>query len=83
MFVLNSYSHTQIASHSHPLDLLHISRTSKQLRSVILSRKSRFVWTASLASVEGLPPCPEGMSESAYSALLFDRVCNVSALQFS
>ncbi|KAI0354354.1 hypothetical protein OH77DRAFT_1425915 [Trametes cingulata] len=65
----------EIFSHLHPSDLLRASRTSKDLRSVLLSRKNRFVWVASLAGVEGLPPCPEDMSEPAYASLLFDRFC--------
>ena len=28
--------------------------------------------------LDGLPECPEDMSEPAYAALLFDRVCFVS-----
>ncbi|EIW52705.1 uncharacterized protein TRAVEDRAFT_76372, partial [Trametes versicolor FP-101664 SS1] len=68
----------EISSHLHPLDLLHLSRTSKQLRSIMLSARSRSVWITSLASIDGLPPCPKDMSEPAYSALLFCRACNVS-----
>ncbi|EIW52708.1 uncharacterized protein TRAVEDRAFT_53148 [Trametes versicolor FP-101664 SS1] len=67
----------EVSTHLHPLGLLHLSRVSKQLRSVMLSPKSKFAWVASLANVEGLPPCPKDMSEPAYSALLFGRVCNL------
>ncbi|KAI0660261.1 hypothetical protein C8Q70DRAFT_913949 [Cubamyces menziesii] len=67
----------QIALHLHPLDLLHLVRTSKGVRSLLLSRRNRSVWTASLSSVEGLPACPPDMSEPAYSALLFGRTCNL------
>ncbi|OSC98615.1 hypothetical protein PYCCODRAFT_1417511 [Trametes coccinea BRFM310] len=67
----------EILSKLHPLDLLHVSRVSKQLRAVVLSRKSRFLWSASLTSVDELPPCPEDMSEPAYAALLFTRTCTL------
>ncbi|KAI9058976.1 hypothetical protein FKP32DRAFT_1580835 [Trametes sanguinea] len=67
----------EILSMLHPQDLLHLSRASKQLRAVVLSRKCRFVWAASLASVDGLPPCPEDMSEPAYAALLFTHICTL------
>lgn len=40
------------------------------------------MWITSLASIEGLPPCPKDMSEPAYSALLFCRACNVSLFDF-
>ncbi|KAI0773190.1 hypothetical protein BD413DRAFT_314671 [Trametes elegans] len=67
----------EIASHLHPLDLLHIARTNKYLRSVLLHRSSRFVWKASLNGVAGLPTCPEDMDEPAYSGLLFEPHCSV------
>ncbi|KAH9895856.1 hypothetical protein C8Q73DRAFT_689792 [Cubamyces lactineus] len=65
----------EIASHLRPIDLLQLARTSKTLRSVFLSRTSRSVWLASLNRITGLPPCPTDMTEPAYAALLFDRIC--------
>ncbi|KAM5540102.1 hypothetical protein V8D89_006242 [Ganoderma adspersum] len=65
----------QIAAHLHPLDMLNLSRTSKLLRSIMLSKHSRSAWIASLGSVQGLPPCPWIMNEPFYAALLFDHYC--------
>ncbi|KAH9895869.1 hypothetical protein C8Q73DRAFT_689832 [Cubamyces lactineus] len=65
----------EVASNLHPLDLLHMARTSKYLRSIVLSRKCKFLWTASLSEIDGLPSCPTGMSEPAYVALVFGRLC--------
>ncbi|KAI0327467.1 hypothetical protein GY45DRAFT_1308667 [Cubamyces sp. BRFM 1775] len=65
----------EVASHLHPLDLLHVSRTSKYLRSIVISRKCKFLWTASLSKIDGLPPCPAGMSEPSYVALVFGHLC--------
>ncbi|KAJ7503506.1 hypothetical protein B0H11DRAFT_2187905 [Mycena galericulata] len=62
-------------SRVHPRDLLQLSRTSRTLRSFLLTRKSRFVWRAALASVQGLPVCPKGFDEPLYAALLFLTVC--------
>ncbi|KAH9847111.1 hypothetical protein C2E23DRAFT_742536, partial [Lenzites betulinus] len=67
----------EIASRLHPLDILHVARTSTHLRSILLSRKTRTVWKASLSAIGDLPPCPEDMSEPAYAALLFDKICTV------
>ncbi|KAI0660265.1 hypothetical protein C8Q70DRAFT_913822, partial [Cubamyces menziesii] len=65
----------EVASRLHPLDLLHVSRTSKHLRSIVMSRKCKFLWSESLSRIDGLPPCPMGMSEPAYVALIFGRLC--------
>ncbi|CDO73860.1 hypothetical protein BN946_scf185016.g17 [Trametes cinnabarina] len=64
-------------SNLHPLDLLHVSRASKQLRAILMSRRTRFIWAASLATVDELPPCPDDMSGPAYAALLFTRICTL------
>ncbi|KAI1789102.1 hypothetical protein LXA43DRAFT_1096669 [Ganoderma leucocontextum] len=65
----------EIVSHLHPLDLLHLARTSRLLRKTILARNSIGAWKKSIGSVEGLPACPKDMSESVYAALVFDRHC--------
>ena len=77
-----SYISTQIFSHMHPRDLLSFSRTSKWLRSVLMSHRHRFVWVSALEQVEGLPSCLPGMSKPAYSALLFTKNCSVSDQTF-
>ncbi|KAI0354355.1 hypothetical protein OH77DRAFT_1425917 [Trametes cingulata] len=65
----------EIMSHLHPADLLRLARTSKRVRAAVLSRASRSLWKGALARVAGLPPCPEGMCEPAYAALVFGRNC--------
>jgi hypothetical protein len=60
-----------------PLDLIRVSRVSKYLRSVLLSRSSRVVWLKSLASVEDLPPRPDDLSDVQYAVLMFDPTCSV------
>ncbi|PIL34396.1 hypothetical protein GSI_03171 [Ganoderma sinense ZZ0214-1] len=52
----------KVASHLHPLDMLHLSRTAKSLRSLVLAKSSRSAWIASFATVLGLPSCPENMN---------------------
>jgi hypothetical protein len=61
-----------------PYDLLRLARTTKSLRSILLSKNARSVWIDALEAVAGLPPCPEDMSEPAYTRLTFDTQCSVS-----
>ncbi|KAH9923966.1 uncharacterized protein BXZ73DRAFT_103698 [Epithele typhae] len=68
-----------VLSFLHPLALLHLSRCSKFLRGVLLSKHSRLAWTNACQNVVPIrpPPCPEGMSEPAHAALLFEKFCEV------
>ncbi|KAF8171113.1 hypothetical protein BJ912DRAFT_1066319 [Pholiota molesta] len=65
----------EIFSHLAPLDLLRLSRTTKELRRLLLNRSSTFVWKAALSTVEGLPACPEDMSLPCWTNLIFDHHC--------
>lgn len=61
----------------HPKDLLTLARSSKDLRSLFLSRTTLFLWKAARSNVPDMPPCPEDMSEPAYASLMFDTHCSV------
>ncbi|KAG6850403.1 hypothetical protein H0H93_013628 [Arthromyces matolae] len=60
-----------------PLDLLNLSRTSKSLRDILMRRSSQYMWKSARAQVEGLPDCPNDMSEPAYANLVFYPYCQV------
>ncbi|KAF5352806.1 hypothetical protein D9756_006081 [Leucocoprinus leucothites] len=60
-----------------PYDLLKLSRTTKDFREMLMSRSARQLWIKSLASVPLLPPCPQDMSEPAYTNLVFSPYCNL------
>ncbi|KAF7361644.1 hypothetical protein MVEN_00507700 [Mycena venus] len=62
-----------------PLDLLHLSRTSKALRNFLLDQSSaEFIWRTSLEHVEECPPkCPSYTDEVQWTRLLFEEVCHV------
>ncbi|KAI1789069.1 hypothetical protein LXA43DRAFT_893524, partial [Ganoderma leucocontextum] len=68
----------EVAPHLYPLDVINLSRTSKPLRSLLMSRGSRPIWTTALGNIVELPPCPTDMSEPLYAALVFDHHCFVS-----
>ncbi|KAI0029158.1 hypothetical protein K488DRAFT_12223, partial [Vararia minispora EC-137] len=50
-----------------PADLLHLARTNKAFRNVLMSRQSAFVWKAVLDAVgDKYPPRPPEMSEPVW-----------------
>ncbi|KAI9056904.1 hypothetical protein FKP32DRAFT_1682052 [Trametes sanguinea] len=67
----------EIMSHLHPVDLLQLARTSKELREHLLSRNSRHLWIAARRNVEPpLPDCPHDLSEPHLAHLVFERTCD-------
>ncbi|KAF9468003.1 hypothetical protein BDZ94DRAFT_1133081, partial [Collybia nuda] len=67
----------EIFGHLHPLDVLHLARTSRGLRTILMSRSSLSVWVSAFSNVRGLPFCPSDMSEPQYANLAFDEHCHV------
>ncbi|KAK0451974.1 uncharacterized protein EV420DRAFT_1559499 [Desarmillaria tabescens] len=65
----------EIFSRLEPRDLLHLCRTNKFLRSVLLDRNSLDVWRRARQSLEDLPDLPVDLSEPRYASLLFDKYC--------
>ncbi|KAK0209114.1 hypothetical protein DFS33DRAFT_1307746 [Desarmillaria ectypa] len=66
----------EVFSNLDPLDLLRLSRTTKDLRALLLQRSSSFVWKRARENVEGLPPLPEDLSEPKFAHLAFDKHCS-------
>ena len=67
----------KIFGHLHPLDLLHLARTTKPFRRVLMHRSAISVWKEARSNVDGLPECHPSMSEPAYANLAFDSHCHV------
>ncbi|KIY67620.1 hypothetical protein CYLTODRAFT_490456 [Cylindrobasidium torrendii FP15055 ss-10] len=65
----------EIFSSLEPIDLLCLARTSKVLRSFLMSRRSEYIWRAAREGMDGLPPPPTGSSEPAYASFLLDTHC--------
>ncbi|KAL1754822.1 hypothetical protein FB107DRAFT_263016 [Schizophyllum commune] len=59
----------------HPLDLLHLSRATKALRAILLSRSATSVWKRSFSSVEDAPSIPDDISIPHLSSLMFESAC--------
>ena len=68
----------QIFGHLKPLDLLHLARTTKDLRAILMKRSSISIWKRARSQLNGLPDCPDDLSEPQYAELLFGKACNVS-----
>ncbi|KAK0481358.1 hypothetical protein IW261DRAFT_1681036 [Armillaria novae-zelandiae] len=66
----------EIFSNLDPLDLLRLSRTTKDLRALLLQRSSTFVWKRARQNVEGLP-LPDDLSEPKFAHLAFDKHCDI------
>ena len=67
----------QIFGHLHPYDLLRLSRTTKDLRNILMSKSSAFVWRAALENVDGLPDLPVELNEPQFVHLAFDTRCHI------
>ncbi|KAF9014654.1 hypothetical protein BDZ89DRAFT_1131829 [Hymenopellis radicata] len=66
----------EIFSYLELFDLLRMSRTTKDLRTLLMRKETAFVWERARLGMEGLPPMIEGLNEPQYANLLFDNHCH-------
>ncbi|KAF5386603.1 hypothetical protein D9615_001939 [Tricholomella constricta] len=59
-----------------PLDILRLSRMSKALSHILMTRNVEFIWRQARLNLEGLPECPVDLNEYQYAKLMFDPTCN-------
>ncbi|KAL1754828.1 hypothetical protein FB107DRAFT_214925 [Schizophyllum commune] len=60
----------------HPADLLHLSRTTKAFRALLMSRTSSWLWKDSYAAhAHDLPPIPDDVTIPQFMSLVYDRIC--------
>lgn len=55
----------------HPVDLYHLSQSTRTLRGVVLNQTYRGAWKSAFRLYDDLPTCPEDVSEPQWSSLLF------------
>ncbi|EGO01214.1 hypothetical protein SERLA73DRAFT_179331, partial [Serpula lacrymans var. lacrymans S7.3] len=62
----------------HPLDLLHLARTSKPFRRLLMSKSSTLIWKSALLRITGmrLPEYPSDLNEPKYISLAFETHCH-------
>lgn len=68
----------QIFGHLNPADILHLARTTKELRAILMNRSAQWIWQRARANVKDLPDCPDDLTEPQYANLAFDSLCHVS-----
>ncbi|KAF9070945.1 hypothetical protein BDP27DRAFT_1219832 [Rhodocollybia butyracea] len=67
----------EIFAYLHPLDLLRLSRATKELRCILINKSSEHVWRTARQNVAGLPPLPHDLNEPQYAHLMFEPNCDV------
>ncbi|KAH9884934.1 hypothetical protein C8Q73DRAFT_796049 [Cubamyces lactineus] len=74
----------EILSHLEPIDLIRLSRSSKHFRSMLMTRRARYLWDAAFRNVDPqIPPCPPYISSPRYAAALFDHYCFACGIERS
>ncbi|KAG9092251.1 hypothetical protein FS749_015893 [Ceratobasidium sp. UAMH 11750] len=68
---------TEIAYLLTPGDLIALSWSNKFFRNMLLQRSTVKMWQRAETNVPGLPPCPVGMCEPQYAALVFTKYCTL------
>ncbi|EUC59568.1 hypothetical protein RSOL_320170 [Rhizoctonia solani AG-3 Rhs1AP] len=71
----------EIAYYAHPGDLVSLIRTNKFFRAMLLNKSATSIWQRALSYVPSLPPCPTGMVEPQYAALMFSKNCTLCGAQ--
>ncbi|KAF8335068.1 uncharacterized protein EI90DRAFT_3049361 [Cantharellus anzutake] len=67
----------EIVGHLEPIDLLHLARTTKFIRSILMSKSSKLMWKRARGSLDGFPPCPPDLCEPEYASLVFETRCMI------
>ncbi|KII84026.1 hypothetical protein PLICRDRAFT_180042 [Plicaturopsis crispa FD-325 SS-3] len=67
----------EIFERLRPLDVLHLARTSKALRGLLMHRRTAIsVWRAAFSNFPGIPDCPPDLNEPQYANLVFSEHCH-------
>ncbi|PSR71656.1 hypothetical protein PHLCEN_2v12509 [Hermanssonia centrifuga] len=74
----------EIFTHLAPVDLLNLSRTTKGLRQLLMSKRSISVWTTARKATPDAPDCPSDLSEPQWADLVWGskacQQCNRGAV---
>ncbi|KAJ3765396.1 hypothetical protein FB446DRAFT_467498 [Lentinula raphanica] len=65
----------EIFSYLETSDLLTLARTTRDLRSTLMSKTSEFIWRTARLNLDDLPPLPKDLNEPQYADLLFGTHC--------
>ncbi|KAJ3873208.1 hypothetical protein F5051DRAFT_360569 [Lentinula edodes] len=68
----------EIFCYLEPRDLLRLSRTSHELRNILMSKSSEDIWRAARQNLKGdLQPPPPDLNEPQYAYIMFEPFCHV------
>lgn len=68
----------QICSYLSPIDLLHVTQSSKIFAAFLLTPANATVWREARQQVgDNFPECPEDLTEQKYACLVFGTTCQV------
>ncbi|KAF9074120.1 hypothetical protein BDP27DRAFT_1288092 [Rhodocollybia butyracea] len=67
----------EIFSYLEPLDVLRLSRTSRDMRTFLMTRNNTIIWRTARSNVPDFPPLPSDLSEPQYASLAFDSYCRI------
>ncbi|KAK7689883.1 hypothetical protein QCA50_006522 [Cerrena zonata] len=67
----------EVLYHLRPVDLLHIGRTTKAFRNLLMVRSSAYIWKEARRNVQGLPEPFAEMNEPVFASLCFEPVCTL------
>ncbi|KAG6848641.1 hypothetical protein H0H93_015295 [Arthromyces matolae] len=60
-------------------DILHLSRTCKALRRLLMTKEAEYVWKQARNNLDDFPECiPDDLNEVQLAAIVFDGLCDVS-----
>ena len=77
-----NFLYVQIFGKLDPIDVLHMARTTKELRAILMSRSAVMIWREALGNISGLPPCPDDLNEPQWVDLVYGKSCQVCVLCF-
>ncbi|KAG6849301.1 hypothetical protein H0H93_009616 [Arthromyces matolae] len=58
------------------VEILHLSRTCKALRRVLMTKSSLYVWKQARFNMDDFPNCPDDFNEPQYAAFVFSAFCS-------
>lgn len=66
----------EVCFYLDPLDLHHLARTNKRIRSILMTKEAKRIWAAALSSVPNFPECPTDLNEPQYVRFMYSSECD-------
>ena len=76
-YLIVNLNYLQIFAYLLPSDILSLSRTTKDLRALLMTQSSASIWKTARENLTDFPPCPNDLNEAQYVNLMFSNHCHV------